>query len=169
MNRDPPDPFIPAMKKFMRQTTKGLTRHSNRLLQQLKRTYLLMLLFQVPTLTLSKPCCLRARINDIVHLIPFDNTSRSIIALDNCATNHIFGDESNFHGGIIPMDPIDVTGLGDGTATGYGNVKLEFTRDNGKRYRRILYSTWYLPSASVRMISIPQLDLQVKERTQGKE
>jgi len=67
------------------------------------------------------------------------------------------------------MDPINVTGLGDGTATGYGNVKLEFTGDNGKRYKRILYNVWYLPSASVRMISIPQLDLQVEERTQGKE
>ena len=133
MNCTPPNPIIPATKNFMRQMIKGLTRHSNRLVQWLKRTYLLMLLLQVPTLTLSKPCCLRAGINDIVNLIPFDDTRGSIVALDNCATNHIFGDESDFHGGIIPMDPIDVTGLGDGTATGYGNIKLEFTGDNGEQ------------------------------------
>jgi len=128
-----------------------------------------MLLLQMPTSTLSEPCCLQARLNDIVNLMPFNDISGSIIALDNCATDHIFGDETDFHRGIIPMDPINVTGLGDGTATGYGNDKLDFTGDNDERHIKILYNVWYLPSASIQMISIPQLDLQVKERTQGKE
>jgi len=78
--------------------------------------------------------------------MPFNNISGSIIALDNCATNHIFGDESDFHGGIIPMDPINITGLGDGTATGYGNVKLDFTGDMVKDTARYytMYGTYLL-------------------------
>ena len=78
--------------------------------------------------------------------MPFDNTSETIIALNNCATNHIFSDETDFHGGIIPMDPIKVTGLGDGTVTGYGNVKLDFTGDMVKDTARYytMYGTYLL-------------------------
>ena len=110
MNLDPPNPIVPAMK-IMSRTTRGLEWYGNSLMKWLKRTYLLLLLFQVLMSTLSKPCCLQTELNDpAVHLMPFDNMSETIVALHN-STNHIFSNETDFHRGIISMDPIKVTGL----------------------------------------------------------
>ena len=101
------------------------------------------------------------------HLVSFDSDDTTLIAMDNCASNHIFGDPTDFIGGIIPMDPIDVTGLGNVQATGYGNVSIAFRCDKGQQHNKILHNVWYSPSAPIRMISIPQLDADLDERTKG--
>jgi len=61
------------------------------------------------------------------------------------------------------MDPVEVTGLGEGTAMGYGNVKLKFICNQGITHSKILYVVWHLPSASVRMILVAQLDVQMEK------
>jgi len=101
------------------------------------------------------------------HLVSFDSDDTTLIAMDNCASNHIFGDPTDFIGGIIPMDPIDVTGLGNVQATGYGNVSIAFRCDKGQQHNKILHNVWYSPSAPIRMISIPQLDADLDEQTNG--
>ena len=148
---------------------KGLDHVCKQTLHCLKITYLLPLLSHSSTTVLTNPCCFHAESADTPHLVSFANQGEAHTALNNCATKHVFGDEADFHGGIIPMDPIDVMGLGKGTATGYGNVKLEFTCNQGKHHSKILYNIWYLPSASVRMTSIPQLDEQMEQRMNGEE
>ena len=87
--------------------------------------------------------------------------------MDNCATSHIFGDRNDFISDIIPMDPVEVTGLGEGSAVGYGNIKVRYQHDAGKVHDNILCKVWYLPSATICMISVPQLDLQLNKTTQG--
>ena len=83
------------------------------------------------------------------------------MALDNCASNHIFHDESDFIGAVVPMDPIDIAGLGKGQAIGYGNVKLSFRDDSGTFQHKILKNVWHVPGASVRILSVEQLDLSL--------
>ena len=85
----------------------------------------------------------------------------------NCALNHIFGDPNDFIGGIMPMEPVKVTGLGEAQATGYGNVSIKFRCNEGKRHEHILHDVWYLPGAAIRMISIPQLDANLDQQTDG--
>ena len=85
--------------------------------------------------------------------------------MDNCATNHIFGDRNDFIGDIIPMDPVEVMGLGEGSAVGYGNVKVRYQCNAGKVHDKVLCEVWYLPSATIHMISVLQLDLQLDKTT----
>ena len=43
------------------------------------------------------------------------------------------------------MDPVEITGLGEGRAVGYGNVKLLFIADDGSKVTKMLQNVWYLP------------------------
>ena len=61
------------------------------------------------------------------------------------------------------MDPVEVTGLGEGTAMGYRNVKLKFICNQVVTHSMILYDVWHLTSASVRVIVVPQLDVQMEK------
>ena len=101
-------------------------------MQFIMQTYLLLMLFQYPASAFVNLHCLKVEPNNVACQLSFGNEDDTFITLDNCATNHIFGDEADFHGGVIPMNPIDITGLGEGTATGHGNVKLEFMCDKGR-------------------------------------
>jgi len=58
------------------------------------------------------------------------------------------------------MDSVEVTSLGEGTAMDYRNMKLKFICNQGITHSKILYEVWHLPSASVKMILVPQLDVQ---------
>ena len=89
------------------------------------------------------------------------------IEMDNCATSHIFGDRNDFIGDIIPMEPVEVMGLGEGSAV-YGNVKVRYQCDAGKVHMAKYYvKGWHSPLATICMISVSQLDLQLNKTTQG--
>ena len=143
IQREPPDPILPAKRTFTNMTIRGLDGASKNMMRCCKRTYLLLLLLLCSRSTLCTHCCFWAETDDQVNLMSFDNQCNTIIALDNCATNHIFCDENSFHGSIVPMDPIKVMGLGNSMATGNGNVKLAFTGDDGKWHNKMLYNAWY--------------------------
>ena len=163
MKHKPPDLIMTKLKKFAKLTAKGLDNACRGILQFIKKAYFLLPLFQWPTSVQSHSYCFRATPSEVAHLLSFDTEGDALVTLDNCTTNHVFGDEADFHGSIIPMDPVEVTGLGEGTAMGYGNVKLKFICNQGITHSKILYDVWHLPSASVRMILVPQLDLQMKK------
>ena len=75
---------------------------------------------------------LHSTVNAAAHLMSFDNNSNTLIAMDNCTSNHIFGDPHDFKGGIMPMDPIKVIVLGKAQAMDYGNVSIKFRCDKGQ-------------------------------------
>ena len=67
----------------------------------------------------------------IAQLVSFDGDSNTLVAMDNCTSNHIFGDPNDFIGGIMPKEPVEVTGLGEAQATGYRNLSIKFRCNEG--------------------------------------
>jgi len=137
-------------------------------MKKIMRLALLFMAINQDCWVTARPCCLKSSVTErLAHLVAFNESFDMYIAMDNCATNHIFGDRNDFFGDIIPMDPVEVMGLGEGSAVGYSNVKVRYQCDAGKVHETVLHKVWYLPSATIRMISVPQLDLQLDQTTQG--
>jgi len=110
---------------------------------------------------------LKSTTDALSSLVSFDTDSNTLIVMDNCASNHIFGDPQDFIGGITPKAPVNVTGLGEAQATGYGNVIITFKCDKGQQHAKVLHNMWYSPSVPIRMISISQLDADLAKHTNG--
>ena len=85
----------------------------------------------------------------VAQLVSFDGDSNTLVTMDNCASNNIFGDPQDFIGGFMPMEPVEVTRLGEAQATGYGNVSIKFRCNEGKQHEKILHDVWYLPGAAI--------------------
>jgi len=140
----PPDPWT-RMSKGAQHLLQAMMLQAGILQQQ---NYLLKL----PTNALSS-------------LVSFDTDSNTLIVMDKCASNHIFGDPQDFIGGITLMAPVDVTGLSKAQATGYGKVNIIFKCDKEQQHAKVLHNVWYSPSVPIHMISISQLGMDLRAST----
>jgi len=75
---------------------------------------------------------LHSSVDTVAQLVSFDGDSNTLVAMDNCALNLIFGDPHDFIGSIMPMEPVKVTGLGEAQATEFRTVSIKFRCNEGK-------------------------------------
>jgi hypothetical protein len=88
----------------------------------------------------------------------FDTEDTFVVGLDSLCSRHLFPDKSDFVSTIIPIEHLEVQGVGGGIkAIGKGTVRIRFRCDQGILHDKLLRNAYFAPTCPVRLISIPQL------------